>query len=104
MWIQVEMTDWFISMIVEYWSVVGVIQESPAQSPEAGSEAEEGGPRAAPAAEPAPPHQQIEAISSGTERTSQCIHTTAAALPSAIMASSDRGTRSQQNHNAIDIS
>lgn len=48
------------------------MQESPAQSPEAGEEAEEGAAGAARAeadSEPAPAIQQIEAISSGTERS-----------------------------------
>ncbi|XP_035445245.2 nucleoprotein TPR isoform X2 [Spodoptera frugiperda] len=47
-------------------------QESPAQSPEAGEEAEEGAAGAARAeadSEPAPAIQQIEAISSGTEQS-----------------------------------
>lgn len=56
-----------------YTSVCSVaMQESPAQSPEAGEEAEEGAAGAARAeadSEPAPAIQQIEAISSGTERS-----------------------------------
>ena len=45
-------------------------QESPAQSPSAGDDAEEGAAaaRAEADSEPAAPIQQIEAISSGTER------------------------------------
>ncbi|KAJ8713492.1 hypothetical protein PYW07_013862 [Mythimna separata] len=44
-------------------------QESPAQSPEAGEEAEEARAGAEADSEPAAPHQQIEAISSGTEQS-----------------------------------